>query len=170
MRRAAAGLNPVQWLVVPMLICIAAAILFAMPARAFGFQMPEPMWALVPAFAWGVIRPSVLAPFALLVLGLFFDGFWGGPIGLWALALLIVYAVVIGLRNILSGQSGLMMFLWYAGCIALAMAVGYAFMIFGELGRPGPVPVFWQFLVTVALYPAAAWLIERFEDQDVRFR
>nr|WP_269717030.1 hypothetical protein [Caulobacter sp. NIBR2454] len=153
-----------------MLMCIVAAILLAAPLRVFGFQAPEPMWAMVPAFAWGVIRPSVLAPFGLLILGLFFDGFWGGPIGLWALALLVVYAVVIALRNILSGQSRAMMLAWYAGCTALAMGVGYAFMIISELGRPSPLAMFWQFLITVALFPAADWLIERFEDSDVRFR
>ena len=32
------------------------------------------------------------------------------------------------------------------------------------------IAVGWQFLATIVLYPFAHWLIERFEDADVRFR
>ncbi len=47
-------------------------------------QLPEPVFPMAPAFAWAMIRPSVLAPLVLLVMGLFLDLLWGGPIGLWA--------------------------------------------------------------------------------------
>jgi len=35
---------------------------------------------------------------------------------------------------------------------------------------PGLVPLAWQFLATIVLYPFAHRLIEMFEDADVRFR
>jgi rod shape-determining protein MreD len=35
---------------------------------------------------------------------------------------------------------------------------------------PGIVPMLWQFVATIVLYPFAQRLIDLFEDADVRFR
>ena len=170
MSLTAARLDPFRWLGLPMLACIVAALLLAAPVRVFGLRLPEPVWAMVPAFAWAVIRPSFLAPFAVLVMGLFYDAFWGGPLGLWVLSLMLVYAGVVLARSILVGQSKLIMWLWYAGMTAVAMGAGYLFCMIATATAPNPMSVLWQYLVTAALYPLADRLIERFEDADVRFR
>ena len=52
-------------------------VVFAAPLRVLGLQLPEPVFGLVLAFAWPIIRPSVLAPFVLLAYGLFTDLYWG---------------------------------------------------------------------------------------------
>ena len=92
---AARPLSPVRWLGVPMLMCMAATVLFATPLRVFGLALPEPVFPLSMAFAWAVIRPSILPPFALLAMGLALDFYWGGPRGLWPLCLLTAYAAVL---------------------------------------------------------------------------
>jgi rod shape-determining protein MreD len=167
---AARPLNPWRWLVAPALICMGMTILFAMPIRIFGLQAPEPVFAMAPTFAWAVIRPSVLAPFGVLLMGLFLDAFWGGPIGLWGLSLLTAYAASLSLRSMMSGQSRLMMWGWYAGASAVAMAAGFLFTMLDSLAMPTILGAFWQFLATVLLFPFAQRLIDRFEDADVRFR
>jgi rod shape-determining protein MreD len=163
-------LNPGRWLGVPMLLVIVATILFSAPIRMWGLQLPEPIFAMVPAFAWAVIRPSILAPFALLILGLFLDTFWGGPTGLWGLSLLVAYASVLAGRNMLTGQSRPMLWAWYAGACAVVMLAGFLFTMMDSLAMPSLVAVFWQFLATALLFPFAHRLIDRFEDADVRFR
>ena len=145
-------------------------MVFATPLKMFGLQLPEPVFAMVPAFAWAVIRPSVLAPFVLLLIGVFLDAMWGTPMGLWALSLLVAYAGVLATRSMMSGQSSAVMWVWYAGVTALAMLAGYIFTVFESKAAPGAMPVFWQFLWTVILYPFAHRLVSRFEDADVRFR
>jgi len=164
------ALNPVRWLGVPMLLSIFATILFAAPIRIWGLQLPEPVFAMVPAFAWAMIRPSILAPFALLFLGLFQDIFWGGPTGLWGLSLLVAYAMVLILRNAMTGQSRPMMWAWFAGVTGVAMVAGFLFTMLDSLAMPSLLAVFWQFLVTALLFPFAHRLVDRFEDADVRFR
>jgi rod shape-determining protein MreD len=72
-------LEPWRWLGVPALVAVVATIVFAIPIKVFGLQLPEPVFPMVLAFAWAVIRPSVIAPFVLMLLGLFLDLFWGGP-------------------------------------------------------------------------------------------
>jgi rod shape-determining protein MreD len=164
------ALNPGRWLGVPMLMCVVATIVFAAPIRIWGLQLPEPVFAIVPAFAWAMIRPSILAPFAILLLGLFLDIFWGGPTGLWGLSLLVAYAMVLVLRNMMTGQSRAMMWVWFAAVSAVAMTAAFLFTMLDSLAMPSLLAVFWQFLVTALLFPFAHRLVDRFEDADVRFR
>ena len=163
-------LNPLRWLGGPLLLCIIATLLLATPVRVFGLALPEPVFGLVPAFAWAMIRPSILPPFALLLLGLYMDVLWGGPTGLWPACLLVAYAPVLVLRNVLAGQGFIIMWAWYAAACALAFGFGIYLLMLDSGEVPNLIAVGWQFLVTAALYPFAHTLIERYEDADVRFR
>ncbi len=167
---AARPLDPWRWIGVPALLCIGCTILFAAPIRVYGLQLPEPVFPLVAAFGWAVIRPSIIAPFALLVLGAFLDLFWGNALGLWVIALLLGYAVTLFMRNMMTGQSRPMMWVWYAGVCAVAMAAGYLITMLDVKSAPSLIGVFWQYLATILLYPFAHRLIDRFDDADVRFR
>ncbi len=163
-------LNPLRWLGGPLLLCVIATLLLATPIRVFGLALPEPVFGLVPAFAWAMIRPSILPPFALLLLGLYMDVLWGGPTGLWPACLLVAYAPVLVLRNVLAGQSFIIMWAWYAAACGLAFGFGIYLLMLDSGEVPSLIAVGWQFLVTAALYPFAHTLIERYEDADVRFR
>lgn len=159
-----------RWLGLPALYCVLGTVVFALPIQVLGLRLPEPVFPLVLPFAWAVIRPSILAPFALLLVGLFLDLFWGGPAGLWAVSLLAPYAVALSARSVMSGQSELARLAWYLGTVVLAFATGYLLTAVDSLAFPSPMAVFWQFLATAVLYPLCRGLIERFEDADVRFR
>jgi rod shape-determining protein MreD len=140
------------------------------PLRIFGLRPPEPVFPMVCAFAWAVIRPSVLAPFAVLGLGLFLDLYWGGPLGLWGLSLLAAYAAVLSVRSVLAGEGFAALWAGYAVATGLAMAAGIAVTLIRTSQIPDLLSLFWQFAATVALYPFAHLLIQRYEDADVRFR
>ena len=167
---AARPLEPWRWLGVPMLQALAATVVFGIPLRVFGLQLPEPVFPMVLAFAWAVIRPSILAPFAILAMGLFLDIFWGGPLGLWAVCLLIAYGGALSARSIMAGQSRLILWAWYGLATATVMVAGYLFVMLDSKSTPGVIPLAWQFLATIVLYPFAQRLIDLFEDADVRFR
>jgi len=167
---AARGLQPWAWIGVPMLQVIVATVLFGLPLRAFGLQLPQPIFPMALAFAWAVIRPSILAPFAILILGLILDVYWGGPLGLWALCLLIAYGVALSGRSMMAGQNRAILWAWYGLTTATAMVAGYLFVMLDSRSSPGIVPMLWQFVATIVLYPFAQRLIDLFEDADVRFR
>ena len=153
-----------------MMLCIVGTLSFALPLRVATLQLPEPVFGLVPAFAWAVIRPSVAPPLALLVLGLFQDLLWGTPLGLWALCLLGLHAVILLARASLSGQSFWVLWGWYGTGCALAFGIGAAFETMAAGTVPNMLGVAAQWLVSAALYPLANLLIDRYEDADVRFR
>ena len=171
-RRAAAVkvVGPVQWILLPALVILAATLILATPIKVVGLTLPEPVTPLVLAFAWPLIRPSVLAPLALLVVGLIVDLFWGNRLGLWPLGLLVAYGVVLISRPYIAGQDTRLLFAWYSGVSALAFFVVYLVTTMTAGQPPSLIALFLQYLPTVLIFPAANWLIERFDDGDLRFR
>lgn len=163
-------LEPQGWLGIPFLVCVLVSYLLTIPVRVFNVGLPEPVLPLIPAFAWAVIRPSVLAPFLLVALGLFLDLLWGGPTGLWELALLAPYALILAVRPTLTGRGPIVMWIWYGAACLLAFGIGALLIFLRTASLPGLLPLGWQALITILLYPLAGRLIDRYEDADVRFR
>jgi rod shape-determining protein MreD len=163
-------LDPWRWLGVPLVQAVVATILFGVPIRLWGLQLPEPVFPMPVVFAWAVIRPSVLAPLGILLMGVFLDIFWGGSMGLWALCLLVAYGILLAGRSMMAGQSRTILWIWYGIVAAIAELSGYLFIMLDEKSMPSLVSVGWQLLVTVLLFPFAYRLIDMFEDADVRFR
>ena len=167
---AARPLDPWRWLAWPALLCAVGTLLFTAPIRVFGLGLPEPVFPLILAFAWAMIRPSVLGPFALLAFGLFLDACWGGPLGLWPVALLAGYALSLSARGLLLVQGDVFRIFGFVACVVAAMAAAFLVNRLLDRGTPDPLALLWQVLATLLLYPFAHRLIVRFEDADVRFR
>ena len=167
---AARALDPWRWIGIPTALCIILTLVLGIPIRAFGWPLPEPVWAMAPAFAWAVIRPAALSPLALLVMGVFMDVFWGSPLGLWSLSLLIAYGAVLSARNMLVGQSRWMLWFWYGVTCTIGELAGFLFTRLDVEQTPNLIAVLWQLIATIVLYPFAYRLIDRYEDADVRFR
>jgi rod shape-determining protein MreD len=168
--RGARALNPGAWLFAPALACLLASLLLAAPLRVFGLALPEPVFAVLLAFSWALLRPSLLAPFALLGTGLLLDLLWGAPLGLWALSLLLTYAAVLTTRPLISGQSPLVTFFWYVGATLFAFACAYVFTMLDARVRPSLWAVGSQVLFTALLYPVVGRVIDRLGEADVRYR
>ena len=162
--------GPVQWIVIPALVTVAVTILLATPVELFGLNLPEPVIPMVLAFAWPLIRPSVMAPLVLTLLGLILDVLTYGPLGLWALALLAIYAVLLAARSFLIGQDTAVLFAWYAACCGLAFLMAYLVVTLIARNPPSLLSLIGQIVPTLLLFPFADRMIERFEDGDVRFR
>jgi rod shape-determining protein MreD len=159
-----------QWIVYPSLAAIAATVVLATPAELFGLKLPEPVLPLILAFAWPLIRPSMVAPAVLFGLGLFLDLFWGGRLGMWPLCLLAVYGAVLVSRIFLAGQETRVLFVWYAVCTAMAFLVAYGIVGMDAGNAPSLLSLLGQMIPTLLLFPIADWMIQRFDDGDVRFR
>ncbi len=163
-------LQPWGWLVAPAVLSVVLTIILAAPVRLFGFGLPEPVFPLVLAFAWPVIRPSVFGPIVLLAIGLFLDFFWGGALGMWALCLMLVYFVALVVRNLILGQDQTVLAGWYVAAVAFAFFIAYLISALDTHVAPSLLAVLLQVVFTAALFPIARLMIERFEDGDPRFR
>lgn len=172
MRRSLAVrvVGPAQWVAYPALAVIALTVVLATPVEMFGLKLPEPVLPLVLAFAWPLIRPSMVAPAVLFGLGLFLDLFWGGTLGVWPLCLLSVYGVVLASRNLLAGQETQILFMWFAVCALVAFVLAYLVVTLTAGRAPSLLSLLGQVVPTLLLFPVADWMIQRFDDGDVRFR
>ena len=159
-----------HWLAAPTALCLLATLLLATPVRVWGLQLPEPVFSLVPAFAWAAIRPSILPPFALLLVGLAQDLLWGASLGFWPLCLLSAYGLILLVRSSLSGQGFITLWGWYAAACALAFGVGIALTRLQSGVVPDLIGVVLQGSATIILFPLAYRVIERYEAADARFR
>ncbi len=168
--RAVQPLNPIDWLLSPMALCLAASMLLALPIKMFGLRLPEPVFAMAPAFAWAVLRPSMLPPLALMVLGLFQDGLWGGPTGLWPLCLLLLYGLAFSVRRVLVGEDFWALGAWYGAISAVSFAGGLLLMTLRAGEVPSLLGLGLQFAATLVLFPLSWLLIDRFEDAAGRYR
>ncbi|WP_409018511.1 hypothetical protein [Brevundimonas vesicularis] len=162
--------GPMQWIGYPALVAMAVTVLLAIPLRLFGFSLPEPVLPLVLAFAWPLIRPSLLGPTVLFGLGLFLDFFWGGAAGLWPLALLAVYGTVLIASRFMAGQATMVLFVLYVSSTCLAFFLAHMVMTVKTGNAASLVAVAGQMIPTLLLFPLADWLIQTFDDADVRFR
>jgi rod shape-determining protein MreD len=168
-RAAVRVVGPLDWVGYPALACVALSVAFATVVRFIGFPPPEPIFPMMLAFAWPLIRPSMIGPATLLVLGLFEDLLLHTPLGLWALVLLGVYAGILATRHLIVGQDFRVLFGWWVGAASTAYFAAYLVMSM-NYGAPSLIDSTLQLLVTLALFPFANNLVQRYDDGDVRFR
>ena len=159
-----------RWILGPVVLCAAATLLFAVPIRILGFALPEPVFPLVAAFVWAALRPSIVAPFALVGLGLFLDFIWGGPPGLWPVCLIAAHVLALSVRQLLSGEDFVVLWIWYGVACAAAFAVGLGAMRAASGTWPNLIGAALQGGVTIALFPLAWWLIERYHIDEARLK
>ena len=164
-RRRGAGR---RWVLGPVAVCVLGVVGFAAPLRLFGLAAPEPVFPLTAAFVWAALRPSMVAPLALVLLGLFLDFVWGGPIGLWPLCLIAAHVLSLSVRRLLSGEDFAVFWVWYAVACIVAFAVGEGLLRLAYGVWPNLAGVALQAGVTIALFPLAWWLIERYYTDERR--
>lgn len=162
--------GPMGWIIIPAVLALAGTILLAAPVKLFGLQLPEPLLPMVLAFAWPLIRPSMLAPAVLFALGFLVDGILGHRFGLAPLMLLTVYGTILAARSFLIGQETPVLFFWYALCTTAALIMGYVIEALAAGNAPSILSFLGFLIPTLLLFPLADRMIERFDDGDMRFR
>lgn len=171
-RRTNAGriIGPQDWIALPALLAVLATLVMATDVPLpFGWEMPEPVWPMVLAFSWPLIRPSYFAPVVLAGLGFFLDYFWGAPIGFYVLCLMTVFGGTLLIRGYIVGQETWVVGAAYCLAVGLFFAMGTVLTAIDAGNVPRLVGVFEQMLVTSFLFFFVHMLLETYLHADVRF-
>lgn len=171
-RRASGSsiVRPWDWLGIPALLAMLATFILATDVPLpFGVDLPEPVWPMVLAFSWPLIRPSYLAPFVLAVLGVFLDYFWGAPLGFYVLCLMAVYAGTLLIRTYIVGQEGWVITAAYGLAVLVFFILGTILTTLDSQTVPRLVSVIEQMLATFVLVFFVHRLLEKYLHTDVRF-
>jgi len=145
------------------LFCVMAAV---MPYGALGGVPLAPLFPLAAVFFFVLTRPDQMTPLSVFAIGLFQDLLTGSPAGLWAALYLLAYAVTAALRVLFVGRSAGAA---WPGFMIVAASVGAALWVITSLFYATlipPVPIGGQLMLTVALYPAMAWVFTLFLPQE----
>ena len=147
----------------PFGIAVLLVILNVVPTSIPKYAAATPTLALIAVYHWAIYRPNLLPLTAVFALGLLQDILSGAPLGVYVLVFLTAYGVVLSQRRFLAGKSFLIYWLGFA-IIAFGAAVeswvlasiwNFAILDFRS--------IFFQFLISLGLFPIVAWMFLRWQ-------
>lgn len=148
---------------VPILVILALVLITVVPLGLPAYAPIGPMLPVIGITYWAIVRPDIVRPTVAFAIGLVEDILVGTPLGLNALVLLAVHAVVVAQQRFFLGKPFHVW--WWAFCVVAAAAAlikwGVFVVLTGAVVDPKVVLV--GYLVTVALYPLLGRLFARLE-------
>ena len=140
----------------PALLAVILVMLSNMPVSFTGGLLPPPALALASVYCWVLVRPDLMPPLVVLLIGLSEDLLSGGPLGLWGAGFLAAYALTDRKRETFAGLTGVGALMGFAGAMLLACATAYVLASAIYLRLPPVPPLLLESVSTVAFYPLVA--------------
>jgi len=123
----------------------------------------SPSLSLVAVYYWSIYRPDLFRPSLVFVLGLVNDVLNFLPIGLSACVFLGVHQLSFSQRRFLAGQIFYMLWAGFAIIAFLAALANWSVLSLKADHVLSVMPVFLQYIMTVALFPLPAWVLIRLQ-------
>jgi rod shape-determining protein MreD len=143
----------------PVLSAVLLVMLVTLPVSLTGGLFPAPVLALTAVYFWALVRPDLMPPPAVLVVGLLEDFLSGGPPGVWATGFIAAYAFVDRQRENLAGLAGAAALLGFAVAMAVAAAATFVLTWVMYLRAPPVAPLLLAGVITVLFYGPAALVL-----------
>jgi rod shape-determining protein MreD len=147
----------------PFALTFVLMVVNAIPFHIPGFAQVVPLLSLIGIYFWSVYRPDLMPAAAVFLIGLLHDFISGMPLGVSVLVFLMVQGVAIAQRSFFSGKS--FVIVWFGFIIVAAGALSTEWLLLsilsGELIQPRS--AFYQFGLTVAMFPVLAWMLTRWQ-------
>lgn len=137
----------------PVLVALLLVIIANLPISFTGGLLPAPALALAAIYFWGLTRPGLMPPLAVLVIGFAEDLLSGGPPGLWATGFLAAYILIDRQRKNLIELNGAGHLIAFTGAMLLAGGAAYLLASAIYLRFVPLPPLLLESVLTVLLYP-----------------
>ncbi|WP_207462607.1 rod shape-determining protein MreD [Azospirillum sp. SYSU D00513] len=145
----------------PFAVTVMLVLVGLVPLQIPSYAVVAPQFALTAVFYWAIHRPDLMRPVTVFLIGLLQDLLSGGPLGLNALVLLLVHGIVLNQRRVFLASTFALMWVGFGMMVtgaALLQWAAYSLLS----GTALPVwPALFQALMTLAFFPAIAWLLLR---------
>ena len=142
----------------PFAVSVLLVVLSVVPVPIPGYALVAPAFSLMAVYYWAIHAPHLMPPAAVFALGLLQDILSGAPMGVDALVLLLVYAVMRNQRRTFLGQPFSVM--WF-GFVVVAPVATFAQWLAASAAIAKLIPAHAMtvaLLLTLALYPWVTWL------------
>jgi rod shape-determining protein MreD len=149
--------------ITPFLCALLGVIVANLPVTFIGGVVPAPLFALMPVYFWCLMRPDLMPPWAVFVIGVLEDFFSGSPPGVWTLSFVVTYALVDRERDAFAGLAGAAAILGFGAATIVTGGVAYlvAAFIFGHLPPLGTIAL--EIAVTIIFYIPLLPLLNRIQ-------
>jgi rod shape-determining protein MreD len=145
--------------IIPAGLGLLGVILGNFPISFLGGLVPPPLLVLMPIYYWAIVRPDLMSPFWIFVLGVLQDLFSGGPPGVWAASFLATYALIDSQRDALASLSGVSAIVGFAISALLACGCAYFVVTIYYWHFPPLAPVMAELAMTVFVYVFAVFVL-----------
>lgn len=145
----------------PIAITIALVLIGVARLQIPHYAVIAPSLPLMAVYYWTVFRPDLMPRLAVFGIGLLQDALAGLPLGVNALVLLLLHAVVISQRRFLIGKP--FWVFWWGFLLVAPAAAGLTWAIMsilrGALIAPGA--AVFHLLLTIVAFPILCWVLLR---------
>ena len=143
---------------IPLGIVLLSMLMSILPWRFPDISLVGPSWVLVAVYYWSAQRPDLLPTSLVFLLGLFQDILTGEPLGVNVFVLVSLRGLLGAQRRFVIGQT---FFVEWGVFAAVAIMVTLLEWLCVSIMAKNFLliwPALLQYLITVIIYPATAWL------------
>jgi rod shape-determining protein MreD len=145
--------------IVPVALGILGVFIANFPVSVLGGLVPPPLLVFMPLYFWGMVRPDLMTPAWVFVLGILQDLLSGGPPGVWAASFLGAYFLIDRQRDMLAGLSGVGAIAGFAVSALAACVTAYAIVTLYYWHFPPLATMLVQLAMTVLFYIPAVFVL-----------
>jgi rod shape-determining protein MreD len=144
---------------IPFVCALLGVIVSNIPVSLFGTLVPPPMFGLMPIYFWCLVRPDLMPPFAVFIIGVLQDLLGGGAAGVWTLSFVAAYAIVDRERDSFAGLAGVGAILGFGAAMLVAGASAYFITAIYYWHMPPVAPIMVEIAVSVIFYIPVALIL-----------
>lgn len=139
---------------IPFSLALVGILIANFPVSLMNGRVPPPLFVLMPIYFWTLVRPDLMRPSAVFILGFLEDLLSGGgwPMGVWTLSFVATYAVVDRNRDIFAGLGGVYAILGFATAAFIACGAAYLVVAVYFWRLSSIVPLATELATTVLFY------------------
>ena len=145
--------------IVPVTLAILGALIANFPVSLFGGLLPPPLLVFMPLYFWAMVRPDLMTPFWVFMLGVLEDFLSGGPPGVWAASFLAAYFLIDRQRDMLASLSGAGAIVGFAIAALAACGTAYGIVCVYDWQILPLAPVMAELAITVFVYVFAVFVL-----------
>lgn len=145
--------------IVPVVLGILGVLIANFPVSILGGLVPPPLLVFMPLYFWAMVRPDLMTPFWVFMLGILQDLLSGGPPGVWAASFLGAYFLIDRQRDMLAGLSGIGAIAGFAVSALTACVTAYVIVGLYYWHLPPLAPMMVELAMTVLFYIPALFAL-----------
>jgi len=147
----------------PTMLTLALVIINVVPLHIPGFSNIAPLLPLMAVYHWAIFRPRLLPAWVVFLIGILQDVLTGTPIGVNALVFLAVYGAVLSQKRFFIGKSFFILWLGFSLIAAGAAILSWVAVSALHVALVEPTTAMYQYLLTLGVFPAVAWVFLRWQ-------